>query len=189
MAIAVLQKNTAIFVLLLAFFFLPLLQRCTYFEVMCLSHFCWWPNESVFFFFAILKTEINQGNKNTTTFVFFFSLCCEMCAALSHCQSFTVSATVLREEIIDVLLIKKLFVQTEQMLVCNTQTNFDVSFNFPLNQCRNFYFYRHFASHRTTEFSCVILFTLFARVCDCVCILSHTNPFDFFFQYSIDSST
>lgn len=31
-------------------------------------------------------------------------------------------------------------------------TNSDVSFNFPLNQCRNFYFYRHFASNRTTEF-------------------------------------
>lgn len=33
----------------------------------------------------------------------------------------------------------------------------DVSFNFPLNQCRNFYFYRHFSLNRTTEFSCAII--------------------------------
>lgn len=43
--------------------------------------------------------------------------------------------------------------------VTYTQYSICFSFNFPLNQCRNFYFYRHFILDYTTKFVSVSLFS------------------------------
>lgn len=53
-----------------------------------------------------------------------------------------------------------------------TYSNFGVSFNFPLNQCHNVYFYRHIATHRNHQiFMFHHLFCALTRWCVCIFFL------------------